>query len=72
MHKGKKVTQDAEMKRKEDIRSAVEPAVKAYEEAKKALKQASSDRRAAVRASNDPPPAVILNLKPQIYMRLKN
>ena len=57
-HKDKKEAQDAELKRKEGIRSAVEPAVAAYEEAKKALKTASAERRAAVRASNDPPPAV--------------
>ena len=57
-HKGKKDAQDAEIKRKQDIRDAVEPAVAAYEEAKKKLKTAGSDRRAAVKAANDPPSAV--------------
>ena len=57
-HKGKKDALDAESKRKEGVRNAVEPAVAAYEEAKKALKKTSGDRRAAVKASNDPPPTV--------------
>ena len=57
-HKGKKDAQDAEMKHKEEIRSAVEPAVAAYEDAKRALKKATIDRRAATKAANDPPPAV--------------
>ncbi|DBB00253.1 TPA: hypothetical protein ACH3X1_014082 [Trebouxia sp. C0004] len=63
-HKGKKDALDAESKRKEGVRNAVEPAVAAYEEAKKALKKASADRRAAVKASNDPPPTASLALWP--------
>jgi len=47
-----------ESKRKEGVRNAVELAAAAYEEAKKVLKKASADRRAAVKASNDPPPSV--------------
>ncbi len=57
-HRGKKDALDAESKRKEGVRNAVEPAVAAYEDAKKALKKASGDRRAAVKAANDPPPTV--------------
>lgn len=57
-HKGKKDALDAESKRKEGVRNAVELAAAAYEEAKKVLKKASADRRAAVKASNDPPPSV--------------
>ena len=57
-HKGKKDAQDADNKRKEDIRNAVEPAVTGYEDAKKALRKAITDRRAAVKAASDPPPMV--------------
>lgn len=57
-HKGKKDAQDVETKRKQDVREAVEPAVTAYEEAKKALRKATIERRAAVKTANDPPPSV--------------
>ena len=63
-HKDKKLAQDAEVKRKEDVRAAVDPAVAAYDEAKKALKKATTDRRAAVKAANDPPAAVRHTLCP--------
>ena len=58
MHKGKKEAQDVEAQRKAEVRNAVEPAALAYEEAKKTMRKASAGRRAAVRVSNDPPPAV--------------
>lgn len=57
-HKGKKDAQDADNKRKEDIRNAVEPALTGFEDAKKALRKATADRRAASKAANDPPPTV--------------
>ena len=58
MHKGKKEAYSADMKRKEGVRDAVAPAAAAYEEAKKALKQASVARRAAVKEAQDPPASV--------------
>ena len=58
MHKGKKEAYSADMKRKEGIRDAVAPAAAAYEEAKKALKQASIARHAAVKEAQDPPASV--------------
>ena len=64
-HKGKKDAQDAEVKRREEIRGAVEPAIAVYEDAKKALKKATVERRAANKAANDPTPAVSATLASQ-------
>ncbi|KAL3155440.1 hypothetical protein ABBQ38_010996 [Trebouxia sp. C0009 RCD-2024] len=64
MHRDKKAAYSADMKRKEEIRDAVQPAAAAYEEAKKALKEASAARRAAVRGAQDPPASVSLALCP--------
>ena len=58
MHKGKKEAYSADMKRKEGIRDAVAPAAAAYEEAKKALREASTARRAAMKQAQDPPASV--------------
>ena len=58
MHKGKKEAYSADMKRKEGIRDAVAPAAAAYEETKKALKDASTARRTAVKEAQDPPTSV--------------
>lgn len=57
-HRDKKAAYSADVKRKEGIRDAVQPAVAAYEEAKKALKEASAARRAAMRGARDPPASV--------------
>lgn len=58
MHKGKKEAYSADMKRKQEIRNAVAPAAAAYEEAKKALKEASVARRVAGKEAQDPPASV--------------
>lgn len=67
MHKGKKAAYSADMKRKEEIRDAVQPTAAAYEEAKKALKEASAARRAAVRGAHDPPASVSLLALPILW-----